>query len=242
VSLIRIFASIAIAAALAVPAYAQAVPAIPTIAVTGHGEVTAAPDTAFITSGVTSQAATAREALDANTAAMTQLIAELKGSGIEERDIQTSNFSVNPNYVYTDRTDANGYQLPPRIVGYSVTNTVTVRVRKLDILGSVLDKSVSVGANTINGISFSVEDPSALYDEARREALRDATHKAGLYADEAKVTLGAIAAISESQGFNPPPQPYLAAMSARAEKAPVPIQAGELTFSIDVSVTWQIGQ
>ena len=83
----------------------------------------------MINSGVTTQGATAREALDANTAAMAELIAELKAAGIEARDIQTSGFSVNPNYVYTDERDANGYSLPPKINGYQVSNTVTVTVR-----------------------------------------------------------------------------------------------------------------
>lgn len=102
---------------------------------------------------------------------MTELLETLKAAGIEPRDIQTSGFSVNPNYVYSDARDANGYQLPPKINGYQVYNTVTVRVRDLNSLGSVLDKAVNVGANTINGVSFSVADPSKLYDEARKAAL-----------------------------------------------------------------------
>src|SRR5689334_17369185 len=94
----------------AAPAFAAG-----TMQMTGHGEVMAAPDTAFVTSGVTSQGTTAREALDANTTDMTALIAALKDAGIDSKDIQTSGFSVNPNYVYSDARDANGYQLPPKI-------------------------------------------------------------------------------------------------------------------------------
>src|SRR5690606_21510231 len=136
----------------------------------GRGEVVAAPDTALINSGVTTQGATAREALDANTAAMAELIGTLKEAGIEARDIQTSGFSVTPNSVYSDARDANGYTLPPKIVGYQVFNSVSVRVRDLPSLGTVLDRAVTVGANTINGGAFSVADPSRLYDEARRQA------------------------------------------------------------------------
>src|SRR5665647_2770985 len=109
------------ALALASPALAAG-----SMQITGHGEVMAAPDTAYVTSGVTSQGTTAREALDANTKDMAALIATLKAAGIESVDIQTSGFSVNPNYVYSDQKDQNGYQLPPRIVGYTVTNGVTV--------------------------------------------------------------------------------------------------------------------
>jgi uncharacterized protein YggE len=209
-----------------------------TISINGLGEVSAAPDTAFITSGVTTQGATAREALDANTAAMTELIATLKESGIEARDIQTSGFSVNPNYVYSDARDANGYQLPPKINGYQVYNTVNVRVRELAKLGTVLDKAVTVGANTINGVSFSVADPSPLYDEARKLAFADARKKAELYATAAGEELGDLRNISESQGYSQP-QPYMMRAEAMsADAAAVPVEGGELSFQINVQVTW----
>jgi uncharacterized protein len=221
-------------AGLALPAYAG------TVTIEGRGEVTAAPDMAMITSGVTSQGASAREALDANTAAMADLIEELKASGIEARDIQTSGFSVNPNYVYSDDRDANGYTLPPKINGYQVSNTVTVTVRDLAALGAILDKSVTIGANTVNGVTFAVADPSELLDEARKAAFADARAKAELYAEAAGTRLGDLESISERQGFSDP-QPY--PMYARAEmaaSAPVPVEAGELTFAINVTVAWDL--
>jgi uncharacterized protein YggE len=99
---------------------------------------------------------------------------------------------------------------------------------------------VTVGANTINGIAFSVEDPSALYDEARKAAFADARHKADLYAAAAGNSLGDIRSISESQG-GPQPQPYLMkSMAMDAAAAPVPVQGGELTFAIDVQVSWDL--
>ena len=175
-----------------------------TISIAGRGEVQAAPDMAVITSGVTSQGATAREALDANTAAMTELLDELKASGIEARDIQTTGFSVNPSYVYSDERDSNGYSLPPKVTGYQVSNTVTVVVRDLEDLGTILDRSVTVGANTVNGVTFSVADPTELYNEARQKAFADARAKAELYAETAGTTLGDLEAIRESQGFDGP--------------------------------------
>jgi len=222
-------------------AVGQALPAhAGTISIEGRGEVLAAPDTAQITSGVTTQGTTAREALDANTAAMTDLIAELKASGITARDIQTSGFSINPNYVYTDERDANGYTLPPRINGYQVSNTVTVVVRQLDTLGAILDKSVTIGANTVNGVGFSVADPSTLYNEARKAAFADARAKAELYATAAGGTLDEINAISESQGFNSPQPVAMYAMRAEAASADVPVEGGELTFAINVTVEWEL--
>jgi uncharacterized protein YggE len=220
--------------ATAVPAYAGS------ITIEGQGEVRAAPDMAMISSGVTTQGATAREALDANTAAMAELIAALKAEGIEARDIQTSGFSVNPNYVYSDARDEHGYTLPPKINGYQVSNTVSVAVRDLGELGSILDKSVTVGANTINGVSFSVADPSELYNEARKAAFADARDKAALYANAAGATLGELESITESQGFSGR-QPY--PMYARAEmaaSAPVPVEAGEMSFAITVKVEWDL--
>jgi len=225
-----------LATTLSLPAFA----ADALISVTGTGEVSAAPDTAFINSGVTTQGATAREALDANTQAMNDLMATLKEAGIEPRDIQTSGFSVSPNYVYTDARDENGYSLPPKINGYQVYNTVNVRIRDLESLGAVLDKQVNVGANTINGITFSVADPSKLYDEARKAAFADAKEKAALYAEAAGEDLGGLKSISESQG-NDQPQPYMMkAMADSAAGAPVPVATGELSFTINVQVTWTV--
>lgn len=209
-----------------------------TISISGIGEVSGAPDTAFINSGVTTQGATAREALDANSKAMADLLETLKAAGIEARDIQTSGFSVNPNYVYSDARDANGYQLPPKINGYQVFNTVNVRVRDLDILGGVLDKAVSVGANTVNGITFTIADPSSLYDEARKLAFADARKKAQLYADVAGEQLGGIRNISENQGYGQP-QPYMMKAVA-AEASAVPVATGELSYQINVQVTWDL--
>ena len=211
-----------------------------TISIAGRGEVQAAPDMAMITSGVTTQGATAREALDANTAAMAELLAELKAAGIEPRDIQTTGFSVSPNYVYTDARDSNGYTLPPKINGYQVANTVTVVVRDLEDLGSILDRSVTVGANTVNGVSFSVSDTTEVYNEARRKAFADARAKAELYAEVAGATLGELEAIRESQGFDGPQPMPMYARAEMVQSAPVPVDAGELTFAISVEVEWDL--
>lgn len=226
-----------LATALSTPVFAAG-----SMQITGHGEVTAAPDTAYVTSGVTSQAENAKDALAANNADMAKLIETLKAAGIDEDDIQTSGFSVSPNYVYSDSRDANGYQLPPKIVGYTVSNGVTVHVRDLTILGGVLDQAVTVGANQINGITFAVEDPTELYNEARKLAFADAKSKAELYAEAADVELAGLSLISEQINYNPP-QPYaFKAEAAMADRSIVPVQAGTLTFSIDVNVNWDLVQ
>ena len=134
---------------------------------------------------------------------MADLIATLKTAGVDAKDIQTSGFSVNPQYLYPDK-DADGNTPPPRITGYQVQNGVNVKVRKLADLGGILDKIVTVGANTINGVSFSVDDPAKLLDEARKAAFADAEAKAKTYADAAGVGLGKVLTIAEGSDAAPP--------------------------------------
>jgi len=204
------------------------------ISLNGHGEVKAKPDMAVVNVGVMSQAKTAREALTQNTAAMEKIFASLKAAGIEAKDIQTSNFSVNPRYDYGQNNNQ-----PPRLVGYDVANSVAVSVRKLDTLGSVLDTVVSEGSNQINGIIFAIADDEKLQDEARKVAVADAERKAKLYAETTRITLGQIMSLSE--GNFQPPQPVFYGKAMRADAAgAVPIAEGEQTVAIDVNVTWEI--
>ena len=226
-------------AALTFPAMAQS--PSPSLTVQGIGEVRAAPDLAMISTGVTTQAETAREALDLNSGAMEELIAVLTGAGIAERDIQTSNFSVNPRYAYSDQPDADGYRQPPRITGYEVANTVTIIVRDLDGLGAVLDQAVSVGANTIRGISFALDDDTAALEAARRQAVEDAVAKAQTYADAAGVALGEITSIREGYDMAPP-QPMMRAEIASYDMVAqaVPVRGGELTYTVTTTITWAL--
>ncbi len=222
------------------PAIAQTELKPGTISLQGVGEVASAPDMAVVNSAVVTNALTAREALDANTAAMSKLFALLRDSGIEDRDIQTSDFSVQPQYVYPNRPDANGNPKPPRIVGYQVFNNVSVRVRDLDILGQLLDNAVTVGANQINSISFAVSETAELLADARRAAMADAIARAELYAEAAGLSLGRIISIREDGGSRPVFQPEMARMAMASDA--VPVSAGELTFSRQVSVEWELVQ
>lgn len=232
--------SLAVLSIAATPALAAPKPAVPVISVSGTGDVQSAPDVAFIDAGVTSTGTTAGEALAANTKAMSALIATLKAAGIDAKDIQTSQFSVNPQYLYPEK-DANGNTPPPRIVGYQVQNGVNVEVRKLAGLGDVLDKIVSVGANTVNNISFSVADPGNLLIEARKAAFADARSKAETYAAAAGGQLGDIISIDESEEPPDMPRPMRGKMMfAAAAAAPVPIEAGQLGYDVNVSVRWEL--
>ena len=226
--------ALALAATFLTPVHADEAKLLRSMSLTGHGEVRMAPDLAIVTVGVMSSAATAREALDANTKAMEGVMASLKKAGIELRDIQTSNFMVNPRYDYGQNNNQ-----PPKVTGYDVSNNVTLTVRKLDGLGAVLDQVVSSGSNQINGVMFQVSKPEAATDEARKLAVADAQRKAKVYTDASGVTLGNIVSLSEGGSYQPP-VPVYKTMRTEGMAADVPIAQGEQAIGVDVNITWEI--
>jgi uncharacterized protein YggE len=215
---------------LAAPALAQTMPPA-VISVTGEATVSVAPDLAQIDGGVTSEAKTAREASDANNAAMGRVLLALKGAGIEEKDFQTSRLSLQPQSA-PNRTG------PSAIVGYRASNRVTIRLRDVTKVANVIDTLVGAGANDIGGINFIVSAASKLLDEAREQAIADARRKAEIYAKAAGVTLGAALSISEEGA--PGPMPYRKMAAGMAASAPV--AQGEETLRVTVSVSWAIKQ
>ena len=222
-------AAVALASALlTAPALAQVIPPA-AISVTGEATVSVPPDLAEIDGGVTSEAKTAREASEANNAAMGKVLQALKGAGIEEKDVQTSRLSLQPQ-------SAPNRSGPSAIAGYRASNRVTIRVRDVTKVASVIDTLVGAGANEIGGINFVVSQASKLLDEARERAVADARRKAEIYAKAAGVTLGAPLSISE-QG-NSAPVPYRRMAAGMAASAPV--AQGEETLQVSVSVSWAI--
>jgi uncharacterized protein YggE len=217
-------------------------PAERLLTVTGEGVVRARPDMAVITLGMVSQAESARDALAQNTAAMTEIIDALRGRGIASRDLQTSNFSVSPVYSQPPLDHDPNRPYEPEIIGYSVHNDLTVRIRDLETVGALLDEIVTLGANSVSGPIFTVADPADIEDQARRAAMRDAIRRGELYAEAAEVALGPIARIEESFAQIPPPQPYAAMRQEMAADSAVPIEGGELEFTAQVSVSWIIGE
>jgi uncharacterized protein YggE len=227
----------------AAPATAQVPFQLPLLSLSGEGTVRAKPDMAVITLGVVSEADAAKDALSANTESMNRILASLKEGGLESRDLQTSGFSVDPVYSQPPRDYDGSQPFRPEIVGYRVSNNITVRVRDLEEVGPILDRVVTLGATTISGPSFTVAEPADLEDQARRAAMRDALRKAELYADAADVILGPIYRIDE--GYTRAPQPIakdmVMRMEAAAPQSAVPIEAGELTFEAQVTVSWALG-
>lgn len=206
--------------------------------VNGEGFVMAKPDMAIVTVGVATQGATAAQALDANNERMNALFQTISGLGIDDKDVQTSNFSVTPRYAVPDPERPDKTR-PGTIVGYNASNQVTVKVRDLRKLGDALDSFVATaGANNLQGVAFDFNDPTPIMDEARRKAVADARRKAALYAEGAGVKLGPIQSISEGGGYYP--QPVYAMARAAEMKASVPTAPGESRISANVSLTYTL--
>lgn len=225
---------LAFALPLAIAAPALAETEARHITVTGEGQVAAAPDMGLISLGVTVEAESAAAALAANTEEMARVLAFLKEEGIAERDVQTSGLSLFPRYDGGERSTGHALQ----ITGFVATNTVSVRVRALENLGGLLDDVVGEGANTLNGLSFGLQDPEPQLDEARRRAVADAQRRAEILATAAGVTLGPVASMTEQSGYMAP-MPMEAGF---AKGAAVPVAAGEMTVTASVTMIFTIGE
>lgn len=222
-------------------ALAQDAPAPGVISVSAEGVASAAPDMAVISLTVLREGETARAALDANNQAMAEVLAAMKEAGIAERDLQTGAFAIEPRWVYPD--NSNGRSEPPKITGYTVNNTLTVRIRDLSGLGTILDRSVSLGVNQGGNVIFTNDDQEAIRAEARLDAVAKAKAKAEAMTAALGVSLGRITQVSESS-YTPQPVPIMRAEMAMAAKAAdsVPMAAGENDYRVTVSVTWEIDQ
>ena len=200
------------------------------VTVTGEATVSVAPDTSIIRIGVTSLGKTAREASDANARQMTSVLAAIKDSGIADKDVQTSQLSLQPQYD-PNRPGA------AHLTGFQVTNRVSVKIHDIGKLPAILDHAIAAGANEMSGIEFPVSDQSKLLDQVRDEAITDAHRKAEIYAKAAGAKVGRAVAISE--GGASPPQP-IAMQAMRA--GGVPVAPGEQTLRAQVTVSYELTQ
>ncbi len=206
-----------------------------TLNLTGEGKIEVSPDIATISLGVNVEADTASQAMKQQSALMNKVFEALEKAKIADKDMQTGNISLSPRYDYS--SSKNG---PPKLTGYQATNTLGITVRKLDTLGSVLDSVVSAGGNTINSISFGLEDSSEALNLARKAAIADALAKAELYAEAAGYSVSRIITMNESGNFSPSPQPVMMARMKASESASTPIAAGEVSYSSTMNVQFEL--
>ena len=218
-------------AALAEPAPVSSTPT--TLTVAAEGRVTRAPDIAEVSGGVVTSASTAAAAMAENTVRMNAVVAAVKKAGIADRDIQTTGLNLQPQYRYADNQ-------PPVLTGYQVTNTVSLRLRKLVEAGRLLDTLVGVGANQIGGPNFSVDAADEALDEARVAAVKMARTRAQLYAQAAGLRIKRIVSISENGAIEPGPRPMMVmARAVRMEAAPM-VAPGEVALGVNVTMVFEL--
>jgi len=227
--------SLAFLVAFLVPAGAADDQNISKIIVQGEGKVTAVPDMAVIVLGVETRNASASAAMEENARLMNATIAALLAAGIAEKDIQTSQFSLTtrPDERPYDSSEADREPLPPEFIA---TNRVSVRLNETGEIGLVLDAAVLAGSNSIQGISFDLQDSQPQKDLALSRAVEDAQRKARVVATAADSELGRILEISEGYGFVSPRGDAAFAFSA----APTPVQPGELEITASVTASYEI--
>ncbi len=224
--------------AFAAPAAAQAqvAPAVQAISgtrldVSATGEVSRVPDVAVISAGVVTRSASATGAITENAARMERVRAALKRAGIADRDIQTSNISLNPEYRYQEN-------MPPQLTGYTASNQVNVRFRDIRNTGRILDALVAEGANQINGPSLTIDKPEAALDEARAKAVAAGRARAELYARALGMRVVRLLSVSEGGGYSvPPPMPM---MRAQADSAATKIDPGEQQLQVTLAMSFEL--
>ena len=226
------------AAAMPAPAAAQQASITQTIAgsrldINATGEVTRVPDVAVISAGVASRAPTATAALQQTANRMERVLAALKRAGIADRDIQTSNVNLNAEYRYPANQS-------PQLVGYTASNTVTIRFRDIGNSGKILDALVSEGANQINGPSLVVDKPEAALDEARAKAIAVGRARADLYARSLSMRVVRVVAVNESGGSYPVPPPMPMYARAEAAQADTKIMPGEHKLQVNLAMTFEL--
>ena len=213
--------------AAATPTGAMAVGDRRTISVSGQGEVAITPDMATITLGVESSGSDLAAAQGDNATRTQAAIDQLKGQGIDPKDLQTTGYNVQPQY---DKEQ--------KLTGYRVVNSLRVTVRDLSKLGAMIDAAVAVGANRVAGISFDLSNKDEALKNARQAAVADARQKAEQYAQLTNTTLGGVLTISE--GGATPVYRTTQAAPAALPAGSTPIEAGEGSIAITVNIVYEI--
>jgi uncharacterized protein YggE len=232
-------AAIALAAFVApAPAVAQSAPLLQPIAgtrldVSATGEVTRVPDVAIISAGVVTRAPTASAAIEENAARMERVRAALRRAGIADRDIQTSSINLSPDYRYNENQ-------PPQLVGYTASNSLSIRFRDIRSTGRILDALVAQGANQIHGPNLTIDEPEQALDEARTRAVAKGRARAELYARALGMRVVRLLSVSESGGYAvPPPMPVAMAVAERGA-ADTAIEPGEQKVQVSLAMSFEL--
>lgn len=199
---------------------------------TATGEVTRVPNIAVVSTGVVTRASTAGSAIQQAAARMSRVRAALKSAGIEDRDLQTSNLSLNPEYRYDNNEQ--------KLVGYSASNTLSVRFRDIANTGRIIDALVAEGSNQINGPTLTIDKPEAALDEARARAIANGRARAELYARSLGMRVVRVVTVSESGGSYPIPPATPVMMMAERSQASSKVDAGEQKIQVNLTMTFEL--
>lgn len=230
-----------LAAALPAAAFAQTNVTVaetaPILTLNVTESVEATPDIATVGTGVQSRAPTAAQAMTDNAAKMDRLIAALARAGIAKKDIQTSGINLSAQYDYTNR---DGQPEGPRFIGYEASNQVTVKLRDIRRVGTLLDSMVAAGATNVNGPTFSISDPAPMLAQARGQAIRSAKTQADYYAQATGYRSARLITIAESNSGGTPPMPMLQSARFKADAAPTPVEPGQVASSVTLTVQYAL--
>lgn len=237
----RILLSLLICLGAAAPVLSEDTSPVPrlaasveTISVSGLGKATLTPDRVAFTVGVQTNAVTVEDAVNQNNAKVAQVIAALKNAKALDAEIRTSNFSINPQQEYKEGK-------APRVVGYQVSNDITVTRDKVGDAGKLLQAAISAGVNQASGLTFTVADSTRGRDEALKKAFADARAKADILAQAAQRTLGRAISITEGTAPQMPPQPIMVrTQMAESRVSEVPVSQGTEELNFTVSVIFEL--
>lgn len=205
-----------------------------TVTISGEGKVSGTPDIAKVSLGVTSEAKTVKLAQDNNTRKMNAIIAAVKALGVSDKDIQTANYSIYPKYSYDRKSGTSS------IVGYTVSQSIAIKVRKLDNVGSIISKAGELGANQVGGIQFTIDDTESLKEKAREAAIDNANKKAKVLFKKLGVKAGRIVSFDESAPGAYPVYAETYAKGIGGGAAAPTIEKGSLDITVNVNLTFEI--
>ncbi len=211
----------------------------PVVTLTVTESVEGAPDIATVGTGVETRAPTAKQAMADNATKTGALIAAIAKAGIAKKDIQTSGINLSAQYDYSAR-NADGSQGAPKFIGYEASNQLSVKSRDIGKLGDLLDRMVGAGATSINGPSFSIDDPAPLLVQARGQALKSAKMQADFYAQQAGYRSARLVSIAESSSDGERPMPMLAPALVKVAMDSTPVEPGQVSQAVTLTVQYAL--
>jgi uncharacterized protein YggE len=224
---------------IAVQAHDETKPEMPTLTVSETGTVTHAPDTAFVTFGLDSPGKVLAEAQKRNSVTMSHVMDRLRDLQIDKDLIQTSSFTVSPQYRPPPKRSADTPPAPPEIIGYVVSNMVTVEIRALDRIGTVIEEVLKAGANSFRGLHWGLRDEQSVRLSALKQAAAKAREKAAVLSEALQVKLVRVLSVSEGGHVVRPAAP-MARMAMEASAGEVPISPGEMKVEASVTLVYEI--